>query len=61
MPANGILSYASVRVEVHERLAGSLAVYYHGQCMAGKPASSESPVLSVRNVPGLFPIWSNAG
>jgi len=30
MPINGRLSYTSARVEVHERLDGSLAVYYRG-------------------------------
>ena len=55
MPTNGILSYASVRGEVHERLDGSLAAYYHGQCMAGKPVPSEAPVFSVRNMAGVIP------
>ncbi len=36
--ANGRSSYACARVEVHERLDGSIAVYYQGQCLATKPA-----------------------
>jgi hypothetical protein len=49
MPSNGRLSYARARVEVHERLDGSLAVYYQGRCLATKPAPPEAPVLRVRN------------
>jgi hypothetical protein len=56
MPTNGRLSYARARVEVHERLDGSLAVYYHGQCLAAKAAPLEAPVLRARNnrfIPGM--------
>ena len=56
MPTNGILSCANVRVEVHKRLDGNLSVYYR-QCMVGKPALSEPPVLSVRNMVGAFPMY----
>jgi transposase len=50
MPTNGRLSYARARVELHERLDGSLAVYYQGCCLATKPAPSEAPVLRARNM-----------
>jgi transposase len=50
MPTNGRLSYARARVEVHERMDGSLAVYYQGHCLATKPAPPEAPVLRVRNI-----------
>jgi len=55
MPTNGRLSYARVRVEVHERLDGSLAVYYQGCCLATKPAPSEAPVLRARNIARVMP------
>jgi hypothetical protein len=50
MPTNGRLSYARARVEIHERLDGSLAVYYQGCCLATKPAPLEAPVLRARNI-----------
>jgi len=56
MPTNGRLSYARARVEVHERLDGSLAVYYQGRCLAAKAAPPEAPMLRVRNnrvIPGM--------
>jgi len=49
MPTNARRSYPRARVEVHERLDGSLAVYYQGDCLATKPAPPEAPVLRVRN------------
>ncbi len=45
MPGNGRLSYARARVEVHERMDGSLAVYYEGHCLATNQAPAEAPVL----------------
>jgi hypothetical protein len=45
MPSNGRLSYARARVEVHERLDGSLAVYYEGHCLATSHAPPEAPML----------------
>ena len=50
LPTNGRLSYARARVEVHEKMDGSLAVYYQGQCLASKPAPPEAPVLRVRSM-----------
>ena len=55
MPSNGRLSYVDARVEVHERMDGSLGVYYRGQCLATKPAPPEAPVLRVRNTTRFIP------
>ncbi len=41
-------SYARAHVEVHERLDGSLAVYYAGRCLVSTPAPLEAPVLRAR-------------
>ena len=48
LPTNGRLSYARARVEVPERMDGSVAVYYQGRCLAIRPAPPEAPVLRVR-------------
>jgi len=42
-------------VEVHERMDGSLAVYYQGHCLATKPAPPEAPVLRIRNTARVMP------
>jgi len=55
MPSNGRLSYVHARVEVHERMDGSLAVYYQGQCLATKAAPLEAPVLRIRNTARVMP------
>ena len=55
MPTNGRLSYNKAKVEVHERMDGSLAVYYKGQCLASKPAPPEAPVLRARNTTRVTP------
>jgi transposase len=55
MPTNGRRSYARVRVEVHERMDGSLAVYYQGRCLAAKAAPPEAPMLRVRNIKRAMP------
>ena len=55
MPTNGRLSYVKARVEVHERMDGSLAVYYKGQCLLTKPAPPEAPVLRVRSTTRFIP------
>ncbi len=44
-------SYAHARVEVHERLDGSLAVYYAGNCLSTTPAPAEAPLLRARTGP----------
>jgi len=49
MPTNGRISYFKANVEVHERMDGSLAVYYKGQCLLTKSAPLEAPVLTIRN------------
>ncbi len=43
-------SYAQARVEVQERLDGSLAVYFGGTCLATQPAPLEAPILRARQV-----------
>ena len=55
MPTNGRLSYVRAKVEVHERMDGSLAVYYKGQCLATKPAPAEAPVLRARSMERVAP------
>ena len=55
MPTNGRLSYARAKVEVHELMDGSLAVYYQGHCLATKPAPMEAPVLRARNIARVIP------
>ena len=55
IPCNGRLSYARAKVEVHERMDGSLAVYYQGRCLATKPAPPEAPLLRVRNMERVIP------
>ena len=42
-------SYAHARVEVQERLDGSLAVYYQGRRIGIKPAPAEAPLLRARH------------
>jgi len=55
VPTNGRSSYFKAKVEVYERMDGSLAVYYNGQCLLTKPAPPEVPVLRTRNLPRLIP------
>ena len=55
MPTNGRLSYARANVEVHERMDGSLAVYYKGQCLLTKSAPPEASVLRARNTARFIP------
>lgn len=44
-------SYAKARVELHERLDGSLAVYHEGRCLATKEAPKEAGALRARSGP----------
>ena len=60
VPTNGRASYARARVEVHERMDGSLAVYYKGHCLATKPAPPEAPLLRVRNIERVIPSMTNS-
>jgi len=41
-------SWARAVVKVQERLDGSLAVYYHGECLVTTPAPPEAPLLRTR-------------
>jgi transposase len=47
-PCNGRQNYHRARVEIQERMDGSLTVYYQGKCLATKPAPAEAPVLRVQ-------------
>jgi transposase len=55
MPTNGRLSYVKARVEVHERMDGSLAVYYKRQCLFTRSAPPEAPVLRARSTARFIP------
>ncbi len=48
VPSNGRASYARCRVEVHERLDRSVAVYYQGKRLTTISASPEPSVLRAR-------------
>ena len=48
MPGNDRHSYARARVEVQERMDGSLAVYHRGKCLLTTSAPPEAPVLRTR-------------
>lgn len=48
-PGPGGRSYARARVEVHERMDGSLGVYHQGRLVASRPAPPEAPVLRVEH------------
>lgn len=47
-PCNGRQNYHRARVEIQERMDGSLAVFYQEKCLATKPAPAEAPVLRVQ-------------
>ncbi len=48
MPGSHRRSWARAAVEVQERLDGSLAVSYHGECLMTTPAPPEAPLLRAR-------------
>jgi transposase len=50
-------SYARARVELHQRMDGSLAVFYRGRCLVTTDAPAEAPILRVQNTrhPSLSP------
>jgi len=48
LPGASRRSYARARVELQERLDGSVAVYYHGCCLATHPALPEASRLRAR-------------
>jgi hypothetical protein len=60
VPTNGRSSYVHARVEVHERMDGSLAVYYQEQCLAIKPAPPEAPVLRARSTTRVIASIANS-
>ena len=47
-PSNGRSSYAYARVEVQERMDGSIAIYYQGKCLLTKSAPAEAPILRTK-------------
>lgn len=55
LPTNGRLSYTRQRVEIHERMDGSLAVYHQGICLITKPAPPDAPTLRARNTARVIP------
>lgn len=55
MPTNGRLSYVKAHVEIHERMDGSLAVYYKGQCLLTRSAPPEAPLLRARSTARFIP------
>ena len=60
LPSEVRLSYARCKVEVHESLDGSLAVYYQGKCLNTRPAPLEPArirqlVLSGTTTPRYYP------
>jgi transposase len=62
LPGSGGRSYAKARVEVHERLDGTLAVYYHGQRLPARPlaVTAEQP-LRARHRQRIHPHGSGGG
>ena len=48
LPDRTRVSYAQARVAVHERLDGSVAVYYQGRCLASVEAPATAPTLRAR-------------
>jgi hypothetical protein len=48
-PCHGRMSYARARVEVHERLDGSIGVYYQGRLLVTASAPLETPLLRARS------------
>lgn len=51
LPNRERASYAKARVEVHERLDGSLGVYHEGRCLTTKEAPKEAGALRARSGP----------
>jgi hypothetical protein len=50
-PGPGGRGYAKARVEVHERLDGSLAVFHQGHCLQATAAPPTAPALRARHNP----------
>lgn len=53
LPSHGRTSYARTRVEVHERMNGTLAVYHQGRRLSATTAPLEAPALRVPANPPL--------
>ena len=47
------LSYARARVEVHEQMDGSIAIYYRQRRLMTQPAPAEAPILRIRHTRAL--------
>ena len=62
LPSRERASYARLQVELHERLDGSVAVYWRGQCLATQPAPPTAPQLRARKAarPAASPVPSAA-
>jgi hypothetical protein len=54
LPSNGRLSYAHAKVEVPERLDGSLTIYYQDKCLLTTSAPAEAPVIRARNLLRIY-------
>jgi hypothetical protein len=57
LPDRTRVSFVQAHVEVHERLDGSLAVYYQGRCPATQEAPPDAPTMRARTgrAPGAPP------
>jgi transposase len=55
MPVNERASYAHASVEVHEKLDGSIAIYYQGDYLKTRSAPAEAPLQRVI-VPDIIPL-----
>ncbi len=58
-PGDDRASYTHAKVQVHERMDGSLAVYYKRQYLLTTPAPLEAPVLRARNSTRVTPDRNN--
>lgn len=56
MPDECRISYARARVQVQERMDGSLAVFSGRRCLATQPAPAEAPVLRTRKNKHFLPL-----
>jgi transposase len=55
LPSHGRRSYARARVEVHEQMNGSIAVYHNGSRINTTPAPLEAPALRQSPTPSAQP------
>jgi hypothetical protein len=49
LPSYGRSGYAHARVEVHQRMDGSVAIYYQGKCLLTTKAPAEAPTLRTKH------------